>query len=70
MTKKIKIVPKVVVKMEKIGRAFIALWLTAQKANELGIAEPVMLYSTGIGDRVVRLRCLILRAGKDIVTIL
>jgi hypothetical protein len=35
-------VPKVVEKMEKIGRAFIALWLPAQKVNELGIAEPVV----------------------------
>jgi len=56
--------------MEKIGRAFIALWLPAQKANELGIAEPVVLYSADIGDRVARLRCPILRAGKEIVTIL
>ena len=63
-------VPKVVVKMEKIGRAFIALWLPAQKANEFDIAEPVVLYSADIGDRVARLCCPILRAGKEIVTIL
>ena len=40
------------------------------KANELEYSEPVVLYSSGIGARVARLRCPILRAGMKIVTIL
>ena len=48
--KKIDNVPKVE-KMEKIGKTFIGIasWLTAQKANEIGVAGPVLLYNAGGG---------------------